>query len=76
MTIIKNINISPTYEIKNKENITVDIVQEYFITICCKVAVLDSLMGCDLGNICARAERQTSEKSVLYDFTFTFCLFV
>jgi hypothetical protein len=23
--------------------------------------VLDSLMGCDLGNICARAERETSE---------------
>jgi hypothetical protein len=29
-----------------------------------KVEVLDSLMGCDLGNICAKAERQTSEKSV------------
>jgi hypothetical protein len=28
------------------------------------VEVLDSLMGCDLGNICAKAERQTSEKSV------------
>jgi hypothetical protein len=57
MTIIKNINISPTYEIKNKENITVDIVQQYSITICCKLDVIDSLMGCDLGNICARAER-------------------
>jgi hypothetical protein len=28
------------------------------------VEVLDSLMGCDLGNICAKAERQTCEKSV------------
>jgi hypothetical protein len=28
------------------------------------VEVLDSLMGCDLGNICAKAERDTSEKSV------------
>jgi hypothetical protein len=28
------------------------------------VEVLDSLMGCDLGNICAKAERQTSDKFV------------
>jgi hypothetical protein len=28
------------------------------------IEALDSLMGCDLGNICAKAERQTSEKSV------------
>jgi hypothetical protein len=28
------------------------------------VEALDSLMGCDLGNICAKAERQTCEKSV------------
>jgi hypothetical protein len=28
------------------------------------VEVLDSLMGCDLGNVCAKAERLTSEKSV------------
>jgi hypothetical protein len=27
------------------------------------VEVLDSFMGCDLGNICAKAERETSEKS-------------
>jgi hypothetical protein len=25
------------------------------------VDVLDSLMGCDLGNICAKAERKSSE---------------
>jgi hypothetical protein len=28
------------------------------------VEVLDSLMGCDLGNICAKAQPQTSEKSI------------
>jgi hypothetical protein len=28
------------------------------------VELLDSLMGCDLVNICAKAERQTSDKSV------------
>jgi hypothetical protein len=28
------------------------------------IEALDSLMGCDLGNICAKAERQTSEKFV------------
>jgi hypothetical protein len=26
--------------------------------------ILDYLMRCDLGNICAKAERKTSEKSV------------
>jgi hypothetical protein len=34
------------------------------ISVLILVEVLDSLIGCDLGNICAKAERYTSEKSV------------
>jgi hypothetical protein len=37
------------------------------------VEVLDTLMGCDLGNICAKAERKTSEKSAKENVDYFSC---
>jgi hypothetical protein len=50
----------------------VEVIQEFAVKKTAKkgsfvksrLEVLDSLMGCDLENICVKAERRTSEKSV------------
>jgi hypothetical protein len=45
--------------LKMRKKCTVVFLAIYFLTISAAalVEVLDSLMGCDLGNVCAKAER-------------------